>query len=390
MAKDDEDKGKKPAKPKKREKTAMESLLGKLGEGERIHALSNPNTVAFYEPKGFFPSGLSGLDAILGNGGFALGRMTEVYGPERTCKSELVRVICSSFLNHYKDGLILYYDQERALDQKKIDADPMFSNNMDRVSIGYAPHAESLFQRVKVICENVVKSAKNTPVLIVVDSLAALDAKEDTTKDIDDTKRIGPLARAMSSALPRIRPAIQESMCHVLIVNQIRSQAGKMGAPDESPGGRALKFWCDYRIRTSGLGQFRMKAKKKDEESFPDGLLIQYKTIKNKLAPPLREIEIPCLFAPMGGSPSGLSEVWSVFELLRGRCFKATSGGNYSGRINGQPVEFTKATWAMAYAAHREDIRAEILKWSDQILLKSVAPEETDEDEEGDDGGEDE
>lgn len=313
-----------------------------------VFGLEDNNIMA---PKYFYSTGLPPLDIIIGEGGFASGKITEIFGPERTGKSELVQTICESFLNTQRGnkGIVVYFDQELAIDDKKLEACPVF--NDERMIILVARSAEKLFKHIIKTVTAIDNRKSGTPVLVVVDSVAALETEEQADNEVGK-KFVSPLARVMSSALPKIRPVLQRTNAHLLFVNQIRDNIGAPAFVEpESPGGRALKFFADYRIRTQFMGNYYFKGSANGEaKGYPDGLKIKLKTIKNKRVPPLRDMEIPLIFERGPWGKSGFNPAWAVYYVLhKAKKITATGGVNY---ITGKKDAgtFSKEEWGSVFS----------------------------------------
>lgn len=350
-----------------------------LGEGKAVDR--------FYTPKHFYSTGLRLLDTILGGrgaerGGFGSGRITEIYGPERTGKSELLQKICERFLTQYEDGICLVFDQEQAFDEKKLASVPIFS--CGRMSIMWSRTAESLFRSIEKMVTEIHESGETTPILIGIDSLAAMETDEEADKTLEEHTMMG-IARILSRAMKKIRNPLTMSNAHLVVLNQIRDKPNAMaGVEPESPGGRALKFAADYRIRTMNKGQFRFKADsgKGADKAAPDGLLVGFKTIKNKLDMPLRVVEIPLLFRGTGGERSGFSDMWSVFYQLKRSKLLKVSGGRYT--LDGLGETFDMAQWPEFWNSDvvMPVIDAALVKWQNRTMQREGAV--ADDDENGD------
>jgi RecA/RadA recombinase len=361
-------------KPKKKpEKSLMERMLGKRGTGEiqYIPGRDDPSE-AFYAPTVYYPSGISVIDGILGNGGFGGGRFAEIYGPNRSGKSELIRRITSANLAKYDDSLVFIYDQERAFDEKVVASDPVFANNAGRLSVNFVPNAEALFKKIEDGLTILAKEAKQQKCIYIIDSLAALMTQTSQEAAIGNKAPSG-LPHLMSEVLKKLTPLIQETAALVIFVNQMRSNFD-LYAEDESPGGQAVKFWCTYRLKMSNSKAFKFNKK----SEFPDGLLSHVKTIKNKLAAPLRECDVPLLFSNSWGSPAGMSEIWSVFHTLKDDKRIYVTGSQF--KVRDLDVKFDRVEWPMVFSANRDLILGHVQDWSDIILLKKEAPKPGDDD----------
>lgn len=363
---------------------AHEILRGLVdgGESDELSFVCGSDDDAFVAPKHYYNTGLTLLDTIIGGPagdlGFGSGRITEIFGPERTAKSELMQVMMDQFLQKFPNGVGLYWDQEQAVDEAKVKARPALRSK--RLGLFYSPTAEKLFGKMEKMLKEIHEKNPNTPIMIGVDSIAAIETEAEHTGDLEDL-HYAPIARVLSRALRRIKPILQQTSCHLVLLNQLRTSMNKMvGDPDESPGGKALKFYADYRVRTSGFGNYRIKSEgkldPKKDKSPPDGLIIGYRTIKNKLAPPLRDVQVPLLFGARGpGDPSGLSEVWSMFNRLKKLKIIAASGGKYHAPLVTGGDAFTTDDWSGIFndkELHPKWIAA-IQPWADALMLKTNA-----------------
>jgi RecA/RadA recombinase len=325
-------------------------------------------------PRYYYPTGLQLLDGILGNGGLGSGRITEIYGPNRTAKSELLQRICEEFLKKYPDGLALYYDQEQALDNIKLSRVPAFRD--ERFAVVWAATIEKLFMRLQDMLVTIHAQNPLTPIIVGVDSLAALETDEEHGKELDEVTMMG-MARVLSKAFRKIRRVLQSTSAHLIFLNQVRNKPNQMANAElESPGGEALKFWADYRIHTKPKGNFYFHPPKfeKDADRLPpDGLLVEFKTVKNKLATPLRTVTIPVLFKHTTATPSGLSNTWSLFRQLLAMKKLESRGGRYF--LPGLQESFPKDEWPIVCATQKEKVDAIIQPWIDSIMLKEGAVE---------------
>jgi RecA/RadA recombinase len=380
-----------PVKPKPgAAKLSAEALLRTIRdrhvdvkEGDMSFIYGDPDNKNFTEPKMWFPTGLRLMDAILGNGGFGSGRVCEVYGPNKTAKSEFAQTCLETFLNTFPTGIGFYFDQEQAVDEKKRCRVPVFKSG--RMSWEWSPYAERLFGKVISMVEDVAATAPNTPIFIVVDSLAGLETKEEMDKGLDEVASRAAIARLLSRTFRKLKPVLQCTNTFLMILNQIRHQMNQPSfVDDESPGGEALKFWADYRIKTSPAGSFYFKPNAADDDNPlpPDGLKVAFKTIKNKLAPPLRRIVLPVLFAPKMGSRSGLSDIWGTFEHLNKvvKAFKV-AGGRYFMEVpnpvtpSGPPdkVSFARHEWPMFLAENPDVVKSHMDRWTKAVMMEEGA-----------------
>ena len=215
------------------------------------------------------------LDEALG-GGYPLGRVAEIYGPEGSGKTTLALQAISALHAQHPEDIAVFIDVEQTFHLAYAQA---LKVKPDRLIVVQPQTAESALD----ILERFVISGRVK--LIVLDSVAALLPESETKAKYTDSN-IGLQARLMSKALRRLIPLIQKARCVVLFLNQIRMKINVMfGNPEITSGGRALQFYASVRVDVRRIETI------KNEAQTAIGNKVRLKVTKNKIGPPLKSVE---------------------------------------------------------------------------------------------------
>jgi recombination protein RecA len=274
-------------------------------------------------------SGSLSLDLALGIGGYPKGRIMEVFGPESSGKTTLaLHAIASA---QRAGGVAAFIDAEHALD-------PTYARKLgvkvDELLVSKPDHGEQALE----IADLLVRS--NAVDIIVIDSVAALVPKAEIEGDMGDS-HVGVQARLMSQALRKLTATTARSNTLLVFINQIRMKIGVMfGSPETTTGGNALKFYSSVRLDIRRIGAIKETAAAAGaKEPAVVGNRTRVKVVKNKLAPPFREVEFDILYG------QGISRSGDVVDLATDLAIVEKAGAwfSYRGERIGQGRENAKA-----------------------------------------------
>ena len=290
------------------EKDHGKGALMKLGEGSLYPEIEAVST------------GSLTLDSALGIGGLPKGRVVEIYGPESSGKTTMTLQVIAE--TQKQGGTAAFIDAEHALDPKYAEN---LGVNIDELLLSQPDSGEQALE----ITDTLVRSGAVS--VLVIDSVAALVPRAELEGDMGDSLP-GLQARLMSQALRKLTGSISKSNCMVIFINQIRMKIGVMyGSPETTTGGNALKFYSSVRIDIRRVSQI----KERDEVV---GNETRCKVVKNKVAPPFRQVEFDIMYG------EGISKNGELIDLgvKAGVVEKAGSWYSYGDERMGQGRENAK------------------------------------------------
>jgi recombination protein RecA len=333
---------------------ALSQIERQFGKGSIMRLGKTPKTMDV----DVISSGSLSLDIALGIGGLPRGRVIEIYGPESSGKTTLA-LHCVAEAQK-KGGICAFIDAEHALD-------PVYARklgvNVDDLLISQPDAGEQALE----IADTLVRSGAID--VLVIDSVAALVPRAELEGEMGDSQP-GLQARLMSQALRKLTASINRSNTMVIFINQIRMKIGVMyGSPETTTGGNALKFYASVRLDIRRIGVI----KERDEVV---GNQTRVKVVKNKLAPPFKQVEFDIMYG------EGISKTGEIIDLgvKAGVVEKSGAWFSFDSQRIGQGRENAKA-----FLKQNPDIAAKIeaaIRQNAGLIAEQISGEATAQDDE--------
>ncbi len=341
-------------------KQALEAALAQIdknfGKGSIMRLGTNERTMDIEA----ISTGSLGLDIALGIGGLPRGRIIEIYGPESSGKTTLALSVVAE--SQKKGGICAFVDAEHALD-------PVYAKKLGVKVEDLLISQPDTGEQALEIADTLVRSGAVD--VLVVDSVAALTPKAELEGEMGDSLP-GLQARLMSQALRKLTASISKSRCMVIFINQIRMKIGIMfGNPETTTGGNALKFYSSVRLDIRRIGTI----KERDE---PVGSQTRVKVVKNKVAPPFKQVEFDIMYG------EGISKVGELVDLgVKANIIEKSGawmsyGGERIGQGRDNTKEYLKHNPKVAHAIEKA-IRANAGLIVDKMLVEPEKEEDGEE-----------
>jgi len=320
------------------------------GSGFKAAFFLDSDTESPSEVRGWVGSGSDMLDLAISNrpnGGFPVGRITEITGLEASGKSLLAAHALAN--TQRNGGMAVYIDTENAVSREFLEA-----IGLDLEKMLYVPldTVEDIFEAIESITESVRKSNKDRLVTIVVDSVMGASTKIEMAKEFDKDGYATSKAIILSKGMRKITNMIGREKICLIFTNQLRTRLGvAFGDPYTTSGGKAIPFHASVRLRLKSVGQIKAKIDGVDQVI---GIKTRCQVIKNRMGPPLKSIDYDIYFE------SGIDNYGGWLNVMKDYKLVSQSGAWYTyTKSNGEEVKFLS-----------KDFQSKVLE--DDELMKEI------------------
>jgi recombination protein RecA len=297
---------------------AFDSFLGtqKRKDPGNVLRLSDPGILGVE----VVSTGAISLDVAIGAGGFPLGRIIELYGPEMSGKTSLALQVAAN-VQRTRNGAVGFIDAENALNLNHVSD---MGVDLSRIALHQPGSGE---EGIDMVEQMIASSAFD---MIIVDSIAAMTPQGMIDGSIEEPGQMGQHARLMGRFMARVAHSVKEQNVMLVLINQLREKPGvSFGNPEYVTGGRAIKFYASLRIEVrSGSASSKLKA-----GSLVIGQTTKAKVTKNKVGPPFREAEYDLFFGQGIDTAGSMLEVGKDLDVLKlaGNTWSVISTGDVLG-----------------------------------------------------------
>jgi recombination protein RecA len=320
----------------------QDNLAGVLAENLNKKFKASNHKVAYFldgdtdspsDVNEWISTGSTMLDLAIANrpnGGFPVGRITEITGLEASGKSLIAAHALAN--TQKKNGLAIYIDTENAISREFLEA---IGVNLKEMLYVPLETVEDIFEAIETLAESVRKSSKDRLVTIVVDSVAGASTKQEMAAEFDKDGWATSKAIVLSKAMRKITNFVGRERLCLIFTNQLRTRLGvSFGDPYTTSGGKAIAFHSSVRLRLKSIGQIKLKDENGREEVF--GIKTRAQVIKNRMGPPLRSIDYDIYF------DSGIDDYGSWLTMLKDFKLVSQAGAwyTYTDTVTGEEIKF--------------------------------------------------
>ncbi len=311
----------------------------------------------------FISTGIDALDHyVIGPGGYAIGRWSEVIGEEGSGKTAFAYAAIA--MAQREGGVGVLFDLEHSFDQ---DRAQLYGVDLDNLVLVDSENAEQAMDQLYHIIT--MHNPTNGPLFVVLDSIAALVPDVELKGESKDAN-VAVVARLLSKSFRKINPELKKHRAHVMCINQVRMKIGVMFGPNTTtPGGMALRFYSSVRLQIFGG-----KAIKVGKAKVHTGKVITVLAIKNRFAPPFRKARVRLDYA------EGWNNIWSTMEHAKTHGVITAKTHKYLGKSEEGIQVYEEVLDALGW-----ETSVPVVVSGDESVAGDIADEDDESDEDEDD-----